>query len=113
MNLLKKTAADGVWPARPFDPKCRSTVPVDDDIVEQIRAIIVDWDPNDWSAVRAVLEVEVPNVSLRVSKLTVRDVQLLFNAIDYRSKNVAKILKVILKMLSGICEIVPGELLDA
>ena len=78
--MPKKTAADNVWPARPFDPKCRSTVPVDDETVEQIRAIIDEWDPNDWPAVRAVLEVEVPGVSSSLPTKTVRDVRQYFNA---------------------------------
>lgn len=84
--MPKKTAADGVWPARPFDPKCRSTVPVDDDTVEQIRAIIDEWDTDDWPTARAVLEVEVPSVSPRLSELSVRDVRQLFNAIANRGR---------------------------
>ena len=82
--MPKKTAADNVWPARPFDSKCRSTVPVDDDTVEQIRAIIDEWDADDWPTVRAVLQVEVPGVSSLLSKLTVRDVRQYFSAIANR-----------------------------
>lgn len=84
--MPKKTAADGVWPARPFDPKCRSTVPVDADTVEQIRAIIDEWDADDWPTVRAVLEVEVPGVSPRLSELSVRDVRQYFSAIANRGR---------------------------
>lgn len=84
--MPKKTAADGVWPARPFDPRCHSTVPVDDDTVEQIRAIIDEWDADDWPTVRAVLEVEVPSVSPRLSELSVRDVRQYFNAIANRGR---------------------------
>jgi hypothetical protein len=82
--MSKKTAAAGQWPARPFDPKCRDVEPVDDAVVAQIRAVIAEWHPDDWPAVRAVLEVEVPNAAGRLATLTVRDVRLLFNSLAHR-----------------------------
>lgn len=80
----KKAAAAGGWPVRPFDQKCREFVAVDDDIVAQIRAVIDGWDADDWPAVRAVLEVEVPAAVARLTTLTVRDVRLLFNSLIHR-----------------------------
>jgi hypothetical protein len=82
--MSKKAAPAGVWPVRPFDPKCRDFEPVDDDVVAQIRAVVAEWNPDDWPAVRAVLEVEVPGVSGRLATLTVRDVRLLFNSLAHR-----------------------------
>jgi hypothetical protein len=82
--MSRKAAAAGGWPVRPFDPKCRDFEPVDDDTVAQIRAVLAEWNPDDWPAVRAVLEVEVPVAAGRLATLTVRDVRLLFNSLAHR-----------------------------
>jgi hypothetical protein len=82
--MSKKAAAAGRWAVRPFDPKCRDFEPVDDAVVDQIRAVIAEWLPGDWPPVLAILEVEVPSVVGRLATLTVRDVRLLFNAIVHR-----------------------------
>ena len=84
--MPRKTAAARVWPERPFDSKCRKTVPIDDDTVAQIRAFIAEWDEHDWPAVRTFLEVEVPGVSASLATRTVRDIRLLFNAIAHRGR---------------------------
>ena len=82
--MSRKAAAAGGWPVRPFDPTCRDFEPVDDAVVAQIRAVIAEWHPDDWPAVRAVLEVEVPVAAGRLATLTVRDVRLLFNSLAHR-----------------------------
>jgi hypothetical protein len=82
--MSRKAAAAGGWPVRPFDPTCRDFEPVDDAVVAQIRAIIAEWHPDDWPAVRAVLEVEVPAAAGRLATLTVRDVRLYFNSLAHR-----------------------------
>lgn len=82
--MSKKAAPAGGWPVRPFDPKCRDFEPVDDDVVAQIRAVVAEWNPDDWPTVRNVLEVEAPAAVARLATLTVRDVRVLFNSIVHR-----------------------------
>ena len=47
------------WPERPFDPKCQSTVPIDDVVTEFVqKRTAPDWDPRrpNWDTVWAFLE---------------------------------------------------------
>lgn len=74
------------WPLRPFDPKGSNRVPVDEIIVGQIRCIITEWNPHDWSTARAILTAEITGLIDKLPTLTVRDIGQLFHGIANRGR---------------------------
>jgi hypothetical protein len=54
-GIQNYTSPKGMWPARPFDPECRESVPVDPLVVAAVRKVLADWDGENWGAVRARL----------------------------------------------------------
>jgi len=79
---MLKIAAD--WPARPFDPKCRGRVPIDDVVVAQVRMVIAEWHPHDWLAARVVIKPEVAGTAADLAAMTVREVGLHFHTASRR-----------------------------
>ena len=74
------------WPLRPFDPKGSERFPVDEIIVGQIRCIITEWNPHDWSTARAILTAEITGLIDKLPTLTVRDIGQLFHGIANRGR---------------------------
>jgi len=77
------------WAARPFDPKCRDRLPIDDVAVAQIRMVIADWSVHDWEAVFGRIAAEIPGIVPRLPTMTAREIGQCFHGFASRGRGMA------------------------